>query len=396
MIHTVGIIGCGPMAQTLVLQLKKIGVTPHIYNRTSSTVDYFVQKYNLPPNLSCSTYQELIERLPKPRMIFLSLREGVHMDYILKELLTYLHPGDTIIDTGNSKLSSTQQRSRLLAHHQCRFLAVTICNGAELLNGRYSFLVSGDRQSYQAIKPLLTTLSNPQKEVPLLYDENLLFAPQYKQLHNLIEYGWMQLIMEIQHLASNTKELFDQWLQWEPFSLLKIASTVHSSPTILNKIEDVVYEKGTSKALVQQFIQQEYMLPLSYASIMYRYMSQAKKVRLTLSHYAQNKKKIPLSNSTLIQAAHLCMHRLIWEYKTLMASEKIQSLCLLWESDCLISCPFWKQWAHSLHQPHFSSFYEANQGNLKQAIHTLKQVNIAAITAHQSMPLLTSTYQHVI
>lgn len=387
--QTVGIIGCGPMAQTLALELKKIGVRACIFNRTFLKAQDFSKRF-LSKESAFSSIKELIKSLPIPRIICLSLKDGSHVDEILKELSLYLTPNDVVIDTGNSAESSLKTRKKII--EPALFLSVTICNGSELLKGKYTFLVAGSKIAYHQIKPLLLSLTNPSKKVPLLYDTELSFAVKNKQLHNLIEYGWMQLVMEVYSLAEDKEELFSLWNQWNPFPILDIASQiVLSHPTTLENINDVVYEKGTSKALLLSSIQKDIALPLSCSVLHYRFLSQFKEARVRLSQ--KRSVMTAISPKLLLQAAHLVMFKLMWEWRGLFHAEKIESLCHLWSSDCLIACPFWPQWANTIHLKTFDQLYEKD---LNQSVNALKEVNLLAMQSKQAVPLLTSTYHSLL
>ena len=105
--NTYGIIGLGKMGLNLALQATDKGYNIIGYDKYAPTVDQ--------PNLVlASSLEDLIQKLPRPRKVFIYIPAGQAVDIVIGELTPLLEEGDIIIDGGNSYWGDSIRRAEKL------------------------------------------------------------------------------------------------------------------------------------------------------------------------------------------------------------------------------------------------------------------------------------------
>src|SRR3989338_5685433 len=94
----IGFIGLGKMGFNIVLNLhdKHIGVVAH--NRSQQPLKK-IKKHHVEV---ASSVPELMNKLPKQKIIWMMVTAGKPVDSVIGHLIPYLKKGDIIIDGGNS------------------------------------------------------------------------------------------------------------------------------------------------------------------------------------------------------------------------------------------------------------------------------------------------------
>src|SRR5690606_21662918 len=112
------------MGQNLVLNLERNGYTVAVYNRTTSTMQEFVDA-NPGKNLSpTQTMEEFVAALEKPRRVLIMVKAGSPVDAVIDSLTPLLDQGDLIMDGGNSYYRDTERRARALPEQGFNFMGV--------------------------------------------------------------------------------------------------------------------------------------------------------------------------------------------------------------------------------------------------------------------------------
>jgi 6-phosphogluconate dehydrogenase len=152
----IGLIGLGVMGRNLVLNMADQGFLVAVYNRTTGKTREFIEKeigsrdirggYNL---------KEFTSLLRKPRAILLLVKAGPPVDAVIEELLSYLEPGDLLIDGGNSHFRDTNSRSKSLAEKGLLYMGMGISGGEYGARHGPSMMPGGPKEAYEQVRYIL-------------------------------------------------------------------------------------------------------------------------------------------------------------------------------------------------------------------------------------------------
>lgn len=219
MTHQLGFIGLGKMGKNMVLHALEAGVDIIAYNRTKDVMEEFdhvtVDTFN-PTSSSTQAgvfipvyeIRELVEKLHKPRVIFLMVVDGAPVDEVISHLLTAgITSGDVIIDGGNSYWKDSVRRSKELKEKGINFIDCGTSGGLD--GGRHGacLMLGGEKVIVDNLSWLWQTLSgkgDALQDVPLQDEVSggwTYFGPAgaghfVKMVHNGVEYGMNQAIGE--------------------------------------------------------------------------------------------------------------------------------------------------------------------------------------------------------
>lgn len=185
----VGVVGLGKMGSNLSRRLIKKGWKVVGFNRSPDDTEA-LEKEGL---IGAYSLQELIEKLPKPRVIITILTAGKPTDEVLDKLIRLMEKGDIIAEFSNSYYRDTQRRSKKVERKGVKFIDVGISGGpGGALNGA-CLMVGGEKKTFEYIKPLLIDEAKPNA---VMHFEGVGAGHFVKMVHNGIEYGMMQSIAE--------------------------------------------------------------------------------------------------------------------------------------------------------------------------------------------------------
>jgi 6-phosphogluconate dehydrogenase len=259
-----GVIGLGVMGRNIALNIERNGFPIAVYNRSPDKREEFAQHAKGKNARLCSTVQELVASLERPRRILLMVNAGAPVDMVTKELLPLLNADDIIIDGGNSLYSDTERRSAELdkSGTGVKFFGMGVSGGEEGALWGPSIMPGGDETSYKHLEPVLQKIAakTPDDGPCVSYIGRGGAGHFVKMTHNGIEYGDMQLIAEAYDLLKtvgglNNKQLEDVFNEWNSSELqsfliditAKVINFKDPSGTgpLVEQIRDVVGMKGT-------------------------------------------------------------------------------------------------------------------------------------------------------
>jgi 6-phosphogluconate dehydrogenase len=258
----IGLIGLGTMGRNFVLNLADHGFAVAVYNRTADkTRDFMENEVGPRPIQAGYDLPEFIGLLRRPRAFILLVAAGAPVDAVLRELLPLLTPGDLIIDGGNSHFTDTNRRGRFLAGRQLDFMGLGISGGEAGARYGPSLMPGGSQEMYDRVGPMLEAAAaqvNGEPCVTLLGPRS---AGHYvKMVHNGIEYGLMELIVETYDLfkrglgltPAELAPIYDRWNREELNSfLVEITAKIFSrqddrtGKPLIDLILDMAKQKGT-------------------------------------------------------------------------------------------------------------------------------------------------------
>ncbi|MEC4748201.1 decarboxylating NADP(+)-dependent phosphogluconate dehydrogenase [Methylomicrobium sp. Wu6] len=259
----IGLIGLAVMGQNLVLNMNDHGFKVAVYNRTTKTVDEFLDGPAKGSQVvGTHSLEQLVDSLETPRIVMLMVKAGDVVDQYIEKLLPLLSPGDIIVDGGNSLFTDTNRRTQYLAEKGLNFIGTGVSGGEEGARHGPSIMPGGNKAAWAAVKPIFQAISAKVDGEPCCEWVGDNGAGHYvKMVHNGIEYGDMQLICEAYQLlseglglsADEMHEIFAEWNQGELSSyLIEISANIlaykdEDGQPLLEKILDTAGQKGTGK-----------------------------------------------------------------------------------------------------------------------------------------------------
>jgi 6-phosphogluconate dehydrogenase len=264
----IGVTGLGVMGRNLARNFARHGYTVALHNRTASrvtgTVDQFGHEGSF---VATQTAQDFVAALERPRRLLIMVNAGAATDAVIDEFAPLLEPGDMLIDGGNAHFHDTRRREAKLREQNLHFVGMGVSGGEEGALHGPSIMPGGSAESYQALGPMLETISAHVDGTPCCTHIGPDGAGHFvKMVHNGIEYADMQLIAEAYDLLrhaigftpAQAAESFRTWNTGRLDSyLIEITAEVlaHTDAATGKPFADIVLDqaeqKGTGRWTVQ-------------------------------------------------------------------------------------------------------------------------------------------------
>jgi 6-phosphogluconate dehydrogenase len=258
----IGLIGLGVMGRNFVLNMADHGFSVAVYNRTSEkTKDFMTNEVGSRPIKAGYDLREFIGLLRKPRALIILVAAGDPVDAVIRELMPLMEPGDLIIDGGNSHFTDTNRRGKFLSGKNLHFLGMGISGGEAGARYGPSLMPGGSQEMYDRVGPILEAASAHVNGDPCVTYLGPGSAGHYvKMVHNGIEYGIMELIVETYDLmkrglglmAKDVAPIYDAWNKAELNSyLVEITAKIFTKKDdrtgnfLVDMILDKAKQKGT-------------------------------------------------------------------------------------------------------------------------------------------------------
>ncbi|MEZ4728917.1 MAG: NADP-dependent phosphogluconate dehydrogenase [Caldilineaceae bacterium] len=297
----IGLIGLAVMGQNLVLNMERNGYTVAVYNRTTSTMEEFVNEHpgkNLVPT---KTLEEFVQSLERPRKVMIMVKAGAPVDAVIDGLVPLLEEGDLIMDGGNSYFADTERRSEALTAQGFRYMGVGVSGGEEGALWGPSIMPGGEQESWELVKPILEAIAAKAPEdgkACVVYLGPRGAGHYVKMVHNGIEYGDMQLIAEAYDILQRAldlqpaelAEIFAEWNKGELDSfLIEITAKIfrrideETGQPLVNLVLDKAQQKGTGKWTSQDAFNLGAPIPTINSAVVGRIISALKDERIAAS-----------------------------------------------------------------------------------------------------------------
>jgi len=197
-----GMVGLGKMGANMVERLTRGGHRVVGFDLNPESVQRVVDA----GAEGATSLEELVAKLPSPRIIWIMVPAGKPVDATIATLLPYLDEGDTLIDGGNSNYKDTQRRGEQCAAAGHHFVDVGTSGGVWGLTEGYSMMIGGDKDVVEPLTPIFETLA-PAPDQGWGRTGPAGAGHFVKMVHNGIEYGLMQAYAEGFALMDAKKEL---------------------------------------------------------------------------------------------------------------------------------------------------------------------------------------------
>ena|SRR5450755_352086 len=202
-----GLIGLGRMGANMSKRLMKGGHTCTVFDLNTENVK------NLEKDgaQGASSYQDLVQKLSKPRAVWVMVPAGKPTEDTVQTLAAAMEEGDIIIDGGNSFYKDDIRRAAELLKRGIHYVDVGTSGGVWGIERGYCLMVGASDDAFKHIEPIVKTLApgigdisrTPGREKMAGTAEQgyLHTGPPgsghfVKMVHNGIEYGVMQAYAE--------------------------------------------------------------------------------------------------------------------------------------------------------------------------------------------------------
>ena len=202
-----GMIGLGRMGANMVRRLLKHQHECFVFDHNQDNVAKLVEE----GATGAASLEELIEKMAAPRAVWIMVPSGAATEGTVGDLAKLLSRGDTIIDGGNSFYKDDVRRAHALEEKGITYLDCGTSGGIWGVERGYCLMIGGDKDAYQRIEPVFSTLAPGMGDVGRTpgRPENRGTAENgyiycgpagaghfVKMIHNGIEYGIMQAYAE--------------------------------------------------------------------------------------------------------------------------------------------------------------------------------------------------------
>lgn len=210
----IGMIGLGRMGANMVLRLLRAGHECVVYDINPKSVAASVEA----GATGASSMEDFVAKLKPPRTAWLMLPAAITGANVRK-VASLMHPGDAIIDGGNSNYRDAVDLAAELAPAKIDFVDVGTSGGVWGLERGYCLMIGGPKDAVKRLDPIFASLApngdaKTSKETGTAPRGYLHCGPSgsghfVKMVHNGIEYGMMAAYAEginILHAANSGKE----------------------------------------------------------------------------------------------------------------------------------------------------------------------------------------------
>ena len=263
-----GLVGLGKMGGNMRTRLRNAGHTVVGYDRNPDVADV-------------SSLEELVERLPSPKVVWVMVPAGDPTRETVRALGELLGEGDLVVDGGNSKWTDDQANAEMLAKTGVGFVDCGVSGGVWGLKNGYALMCGGSDADVAKIQPAFDALK-PEGDSGFVHAGKAPGAGHFaKMVHNGIEYAMMQAyaegweLLEKVDLVDNVTEVFDSWREGTVIRswLLDLLVEALKDDTHLDKIAGYAADSGEGRWTVEAAIENAVPMNVIAASLFARFVS---------------------------------------------------------------------------------------------------------------------------
>ena len=278
---TVGMVGLGRMGGNMSRRLARAGHTVVAWDRADAARAALVDEPRIEP---APTLEELVNRLPTPRRVWLMLPAGEPTDATLVQLADLMGRGDVVVDGANAFYRDSQRHAADLARRGIGLVDAGVSGGVWGLENGYGLMVGGDDDAVQAVEPVLRALA-PSPERGWVHCGRPGAGHYAKMVHNGIEYGMMQayaeglaLLRAKTDLELDVAKVAEAWRHGTVIRswLLDLTAGFLAADAELADIAPYVADSGEGRWTAHESIELGVPTPVMTLALMERFASQGR------------------------------------------------------------------------------------------------------------------------
>lgn len=211
-----GLVGLGRMGANMSRRLMRDGHKVTVFDLSAENV----QKLAGEGAEGASSYQDLVKKLPKPRVVWVMVPAGKPTEDTVQTIAAAMESGDIIIDGGNSFYKDDIRRAAEFKKKGIHYCDAGTSGGVWGIERGYCLMIGASDEAFKAAEPIFKTLApgigdierTPGREkLGGTAEQGYLHCGPpgsghfVKMIHNGIEYGVMQAYAEGFDLLLNKK-----------------------------------------------------------------------------------------------------------------------------------------------------------------------------------------------
>jgi 6-phosphogluconate dehydrogenase len=263
----IGLIGLGKMGGNMAERLRRGGHTVVGFDRNESS----------PRDVG--TLEELVQKLAKPRVVWVMVPSGEPTRATVRELGGLLEAGDVVVDGGNSRYTDDLEHAAMLKDKGVGYVDAGVSGGVWGLQNGYALMVGGDSEDVAKVRPAFDTLKP--SEGGYVHAGSVGAGHFSKMVHNGIEYGIMQAygegyeLLETSDLVTEVPDVFRSWTQGTVIRswLLDLLVRALDQDPDLHKIRGWAEDSGEGRWTLQAAIEHAVPMPVIAAALFARFSS---------------------------------------------------------------------------------------------------------------------------
>jgi 6-phosphogluconate dehydrogenase len=263
----IGMIGLGRMGGNMVKRMRNAGLTVYGYDRSS-------------PNRDATSLEELVQKLPTPRVVWVMVPAGDPTAQTLDALGKLLGEGDVVVDGGNSRYTDDQRHSDQLAERGVGFVDCGVSGGVWGLENGYALMAGGSAENIAKVQPFFDALKPP-GESGFVHAGEAGAGHFAKMVHNGIEYGMMQAygegfeLLQAAGILHDVPGVIKSWTQGTVIRswLLDLLVNALEEDNDLSKLKGYAQDSGEGRWTVEAAIDHAVPMPVISAALFARFAS---------------------------------------------------------------------------------------------------------------------------
>ena len=300
----IGVIGLGRMGGNIARRLMRAGHECVVFDQSAEAIKSLAgDKIG-----GASGLADMVERLGKPRAVWVMLPAGEITEKTVVELGNLMEAGDTIIDGGNAFFQDDVRRGKALKAKGIHYIDCGTSGGVWGLERGYCMMIGGDKEAVDRLDPIFKALApgpgtipkTPRRETrdPRVEQGYLHCGPVgsghfVKMVHNGIEYGLMQAYAEgfdiLQKVNSpnipeerryqlDLADIAEVWRRGSVVSswLLDLTSSALAEDPALSKYSGFVEDSGEGRWTVNAAVEEAVPADVLAAALFARFRSRDK------------------------------------------------------------------------------------------------------------------------
>ncbi|MDQ3416610.1 MAG: decarboxylating 6-phosphogluconate dehydrogenase [Actinomycetota bacterium] len=254
----IGLVGLGKMGGSMRERLRRGGHQVIGYDRNPEVSDV-------------AGLSELVQRLPRPRVVWVMVPAGEPTRAVVEELSDMLDESDVMVEGGNSRWTDDMVHAELLGKRGIGFVDCGVSGGVWGLENGYALMCGGEAEHVALVQPAFDALKPP-GEFGFVHAGKVGAGHFSKMVHNGIEYAIMQAyaegweLLEKAEMVDSVTEVFGSWRDGTVIRswLLDLLVQALEDDSHLDKVAGYAEDSGEGRWTVEAAI--EHAVPMSAIS----------------------------------------------------------------------------------------------------------------------------------